>query len=133
MDINDIAKDNPYKGDFLRRHIEKYIEGEWQFENNPSFISAGLLVFTKNKVLEIVSITNNVTHQTVKLEKGTNILGSTIANRDVDEHKIMSATNGNIDLIKVMALLNSDAIKYENYRINNIIGTKCNSSISNMF
>jgi hypothetical protein len=28
MDINDIAKDNPYKGDFLRRHIEKYIEGE---------------------------------------------------------------------------------------------------------
>lgn len=120
MDINDIAKDNPYKGDFLRRHIEKYIEGEWQFENNPSFISAGLLVFTKNKVLEIVSITNNVTHQTVKLEKGTNILGSTIANRDVDEHKIMSATNGNIDLIKVMALLNSDAIKYENYRINKI-------------
>ena len=114
MDISDIAKDNPYKGDFLRRHIEKYIEGEWQFENNPSFISAGLLVFTKNKVLEIVSITNNVTHQTVKLEKGTNILGSTIANRDIDEHKIMSATNGNIDLIKVMALLNSDAIKYEN-------------------
>lgn len=49
MDINDIAKDNPYKGDFLRRHIEKYIEGEWQFENNPSFISAGLLVFTKIK------------------------------------------------------------------------------------
>lgn len=36
MDINDIAKDNPYKGDFLRRRIEKYIEGEWQFENNPS-------------------------------------------------------------------------------------------------
>lgn len=32
----------------------------------------------------------------------------------------MSATNGNIDLIKVMALLNSDAIKYENYRINKI-------------
>ena len=28
--------------------------------------------------------------------------------------------NGNIDLIKVMALLNSDAIKYENYRINKI-------------
>jgi hypothetical protein len=32
----------------------------------------------------------------------------------------MSATNGNIDLIKIMALLNSDTIKYENYRINKI-------------
>lgn len=120
MDINDLAKDNPYKGDFLRRHISKYIEGGWQFENNPSFISAGLLVFTKNKLLEIVSITNNVIDQKVKLEKGTSILGSTKANRDVDEHKTMAATNGNIDLIKVMALLNSDTINYENYRINKI-------------
>ena len=120
MDIEDIAKDNPYKGDFLRRHISKYIDGNWKFENNPSFTSAGLFVFSKNGLIEIVSISNNVTHQAVKLEKGTNILGSTIANRDVDEHKIMSATNGNIDLIKVMSLLNSDSIKYQNYRINKI-------------
>lgn len=79
-----------------------------------------MFVFSKNGLIEIVSISNNVTHQTVKLEKGTNILGSTIANRDIDEHKIMSATNGNIDLIKVMSLLNSDSIKYQNYRINKI-------------
>lgn len=26
MDINDIAKDNPYKGDFLRRHIENILK-----------------------------------------------------------------------------------------------------------
>ena len=57
--------------------------------------------------MEIISLHQSSTNLEVNLGKGTTLLGATKANYDVNEHQTMMATHGNIDLIKVMTLLNS--------------------------
>ena len=57
--------------------------------------------------LEIISLHNNEPHEEVNLGKGKSLLGATKADYEVDEHITFKATNGNIDLMKVMCVLNS--------------------------
>ncbi len=123
--IDDFGNDeSQFKGPYLRRIFSKYAkpesEGGWKFMNNPKLIAAGLFCFTKNGLCEIVSISHNLTHQVTNLGKGKTLLGATKYDYEVDEHKIMSATNGNIDLIKVMSLLNASSKLIENVKINKI-------------
>lgn len=118
--VDDLATDNRFKADYCKRIFRKYIEGGWEFQNNPDYIAAGIFAFTKNGLLEIVSLHHNDTHTIVNLGKGTTLLGATKLNREVDEHKILRATNGNIDLIKVMSLLNGMPETLKTYKINKI-------------
>jgi hypothetical protein len=71
-------------------------------------------------LLEVVSLHHNTTHALVNLGKGDTLLGATKLNREVDEHKILKATNGNIDLIKVMTLLNGMPEILKMYKVNKI-------------
>lgn len=119
--IDDLATDNRFKADHCKQLFKKYIEGGWKFQNNPDYISAGIFVFTKNGLLEIISLHHNATHTLVNLGKGDTLLGATKLNRDVDEHRILKATNGNIDLIKVMTLLNGMPDVLKSYKVNKIV------------
>lgn len=122
LTLDQIVSDkNRYKGDYTKRVFKKYIEGKWKFESSPSLISAGIFIFTKNGLLEVVSLSASTTHQKINLGQGTSILGATKKNETVNEHNIFAATNGNIDLIKVMCLLNGEAERFSNYKISKII------------
>jgi hypothetical protein len=59
------------------------------------------------KKLEVISLHNNEPHEEVNLGKGKSLLGTIKADYEVDEHITFKATNGNIDLMKVMCVLNS--------------------------
>lgn len=118
--VDDLANDSRFKADYCKRIFRKYIEGGWEFQNNPNYISAGIFVFTKSGLLEVVSLHHTNTHSLVNLGKGTTLQGATKLNRDVDEHKVMQATNGNIDLIKVMSLLNGMPETLKAYKVNKI-------------
>lgn len=118
--IDDLANDNRYKSDYCKKIFKKYINGGWSFQNNPNFIAAGIFSFTKNGLLEIVSLHHNSTHSLVNLGKGNTILGATKLNREVNEQQILKATNGNIDLIKVMTLLNGMPDILKSYKVNKI-------------
>lgn len=112
------------KSSYVRRVFFKYINNGWTLQNNPSYIAAGLFIFEKNGLIEIVTLSQNPTHAVVNLGLGNTILGATKKNYNVDEHKYLKATNGNIDCIKVMNFLNSNIDLIDNYRINRI--TSCN-------
>ena len=49
-------------------------------------------MFTKNGLLEIISLHHNATYTLVNLGKGDTLLGATKLNRDVDEHRILKAS-----------------------------------------
>ena len=98
---------------YCQRIFGKYYAnaGEWTLVNNPDLIDAGLFVFTKGGIIEIVSLTQHGINDLVKLERGTSILGhSTPDYKLTDDKKFFRATHGNIDLIKVMSILNSSDI-----------------------
>jgi hypothetical protein len=56
----------------------------------------------------------------LKLPKGKSVLGTTKRDISIDEHKILKASYGNIDRIKVMTLINSEYGKFKDYKINRI-------------
>lgn len=118
--MDEFSLDNTKKSDYCKRIFRKYIEGEWKFHNNPAFVDAGIFVFTKNGLLEAISLHHNPAHSVVNLGKGKSLLGATKEDYEIDFHKTLYATNGNIDLIKVMSLLNTIPEKIKNYKINKI-------------
>lgn len=127
VDILDWDLGNNRKTDYCRTIFKKYIlpkdatqserDKGWKLQKNPQFIAAGVFVFTKDGFAEIVSLHHNLSHEIVNLGLGTNILGATHKNRDIDENLILQATNGNIDLIKIMCLLNSSTEALKGYKI----------------
>lgn len=112
--------DNRSLNEYLYLIFKKYINGAWELSDNPAFIQAGIFVFTKNGIIEIISLTHEDIHQSLNLGVGDSILGALKKNRDVDENKILKATGGNLDLIKVMCILNEGAEVLENYKIGSI-------------
>lgn len=122
ISINDWDLDySKFKTDYCKKIFRKYIDGQWELQNNPKYISAGIFIFTKNGLLEVVSLTHNLIKEEVNLGLGTTLLGASKQDFNVDRHKVLSATNGNIDLVKVMCLLNSLSPEIWNkYKINKI-------------
>lgn len=123
--LDDLASDNKFKSDFCKRIFRKYCDStsgyssSWTLINNPQFISAGLFVFQKEgtDIIEIVSITYNQPDKDVDLGKGKSLLGAFKTDAQIDNKKILRATNGNVDLIKtIMIVNNTPALK--NYKIN---------------
>ena len=109
--LRDLISGSDNKKEYISKLFDKYIKDGslWELQQNPAFIAAGLFVFVNNvtKKMEIISLHQSSTHLEVNLGKGTTLLGATKANYEVNEHTTMMATHGNIDLIKVMTLLNS--------------------------
>lgn len=109
--LQDLISGSENKKDYIARVFDKYVKSGslWELQDNPAFIAAGLFVFVNNvtKKMEIISLHQSSTHLEVNLGKGTTLLGATKANYEVNEHQTMMSTHGNIDLIKVMTLLNS--------------------------
>lgn len=110
---------NNYVQDYIRQIFKKYLPDEdsteneklkgWQLEENENFIAAGMFIFRKGSQIEVVSLTYGEIHQDVKLGLGNSILGTTKRNFEIDENKVIKSTHGNIDLIKVMSILNSNS------------------------
>lgn len=117
MSATDLANDNQYKSDYCKRIFRKYLSNGWELQLNKDFIAAGIFVFTKNGICEIISLTYAPTHEMLNLGLGTSLMGATHSNYQIDEHKTIAATNGNIDLIKVMCLLNSNPDQFGQYKI----------------
>ncbi|MBQ0113468.1 MAG: hypothetical protein KBT03_10085 [Bacteroidales bacterium] len=119
-DIENLNIDNRYKSDYCKRIFRKYVDGKWIFQNNPDFIAAGIFMFTKDGKMEIVSMHHNASLKEVNLGLGTSLLGASKRNNEVDEHKILKATHGNIDLIKVMCILNNLPENLKEFKVQKI-------------
>lgn len=78
-------------------------------------------MFTKNGKAEIISI-DNTTSLDVKynLGKGDTLLGKTKRNKFVDNSKILSATNGNLNLMKIMIYVANNKEKFDGLTITEV-------------
>lgn len=119
--ISELSADKSSKKDlYLEKHFKQYIDQKWLFRKNSILNNLGIFVFEKEGVTEIVNITNNELSTRLKLAKGTSILGTFAPDIGIDPKAIMSATNGNIELMKVMMYLNEFADLFSGTRINKI-------------
>lgn len=111
QDPSEVVSGSTNTKNYISSIFGKYVreDSNWEFQNNPAFIKCGIFVFVNNitKKLEVISLHNNEPHEEVNLGKGKSLLGATKADYEVDEHSVFKATNGNIDLMKVMCVLNS--------------------------
>lgn len=111
------------ENEYVRRIFKKYLDGNtgWKYEPNETLASNGIFVFTNSEgFAEFVVLTNQSINQVVNLGKGTSLLGSVKRDYNVDEHKILKATNGNLNIMKVLCLINENFETFENFRIGNI-------------
>jgi hypothetical protein len=112
-------KYSKHVADYCQKTFGKYIvnAGEWTLHNNSDLIDAGIFVFEKQGQIEIVSLTHNDINGRVDLDRGTSILGHSTPDYKVDEHTVFKATNGTIDLIKVMSILNASNVIGPNAKV----------------
>jgi len=111
------------ENEYVRRIFKKYLDGDtgWKYEPNETLASNGIFVFTNSEgFAEFVVLTNQSIGQVVNLGKGTSLLGSVKRDYNIDEHKILKATNGNLNIMKVLCLINENFETFENFRIGNI-------------
>lgn len=112
------------ENEFIRRIFSKYFNpngNKWHYQKNDTLSTAGIFVFTNdNNVAEIVILSDQELDQVIKLGKGTSLLGAFKKDYEIDEHKTFKATNGNLNIMKAISLINSEYKSFEGYKINSI-------------
>lgn len=121
ISASELSADQSSKKDlFLEKHFKPYIEQKWLFRKNSTLNNLGIFIFEKEGVTEIVDITNSELYTKVKLAKGTSILGTFVSDTEIDPRSIMDATNGNIELMKVLTYINEFSDLFSGTKINKI-------------
>ena len=84
---------------------------------NENLLEYGIFVFTKDGVVDIVNFVNRDLMELVGLSEGTNILGETHRNDQVDDKKTFNSTIGNIELMKLLMIVDACG-DLSSYKIN---------------
>lgn len=95
---------------WLKREISHYLEsGEFELNTDETYLKQGYLLW-KHKTLgfvECVVVSSDYLMQTKRLAKGTTILGKIIDDGHVDKKEVMTASNGNVSLMRFMNFLST--------------------------
>ena len=112
----------PGNTDTLIFTFKRYIQNGWTFQENEKLNANGIYLFVKGDKLEIVVIDEgHQINKEVKLPLGTSILGSFIRDGSLtDTRTIMTATYGNLMLMKALTLVAVDPKLTENRKISSI-------------
>lgn len=100
------------RSSFLVANIGQYINGDWSLVENESLMQLGIIALKNDvtKQVDFISISSNQgdINGEFKIGLGDTILGCHKKNYDIQGNRLLlKATNGNIELMKVMAALNS--------------------------
>ncbi len=103
--------------------FERYISDGWELVNNDIFTNQGILVFKNNiyNTIEVVSVTANDLHTIHQMPLGNSLLGKFFTNEKAAKDKeILPATTTNIEMIRVLAILNNSPELFNNFKLGNI-------------
>lgn len=93
---------------WLEREVSHYLEnGNYELNTDKTYLKQGYLLW-KHKTLgfvECVVITGNPLMKIRRMAKGTTILGKIYEDGQVDKKEIMTASNGNLALMKFMSFM----------------------------
>lgn len=100
------------RSSFLVANIGQYIKGDWTLVENESLMQLGIIALKNDvtKQVDFISISSNPGDigEEFKLGLGTTLLGCHKKDYNVQGNRLLlKATNGNIELMKIMAALNS--------------------------
>lgn len=100
------------RASFLVANIGQYIKGDWSLVENESLMQLGIIALkndvTKQVDLIALSFNQGDITQEFNLGLGTTLVGCHKKDHDVEGNRLLlRATNGNMDLMRVMAALNS--------------------------
>lgn len=115
INYNNILGSNKDQQIWLKNEVSHYLEnGNFELNLDPVYLKQGYLLW-RHKTLgfvECVVLSPEYLMQTKRLAKGTTILGKIMDDGHVDKKEIMTATSGNIALMKFMNFLaNSEGTK----------------------
>lgn len=110
LQLDEIYPDYPELSNFITLKFKKYQNGEWEVVDNARLASLNIFLLHNKtyNTLDVVSFSTHNLNSQLKLDFGKSLLGCF----ERDEHIIpkhnllLMATNGNIDLMKVMFAIN---------------------------
>lgn len=105
------------KRTFVKYQFKKYINDNWDFVNDKNLVSAGIFIFKKDGVAEIVVLSNKQLLQKVNLGMGTSLLGKTTENAYINSKEILDANYGNIEIMKAMLYVSQNQDLFKNFKI----------------
>lgn len=108
--MRDICGYDSNKIRFMKEHIMRYLDGSWQLLDDKNFLSNGIYMFYDNDKVEIVSFTTaslfSIRNYGTKHHPNNTILGNLCNSvEECDPYSTMSSSNGNMLLMRIMALL----------------------------
>lgn len=111
--------DDDERETWLQLRLKKYIDNKWNFIQNDDLNAEGIFVFKKWGHCEIIGLTDMNLSRSNKFAKGSSLMGMFLEDGKVED-EILPATNGNILLMRIMSMLQSNPDAFKGTRIDNI-------------
>lgn len=107
---------------FLRNIFEKYYKTGWNFVKNKELNQNGILIFNKSNQMEIVSISSKDLFYVNQINGNQNICGAKMKDfaQGTDNYNVLNASNGNLALMRVAALISSNPEILSGCKINSV-------------
>lgn len=118
-------KDDAIRNNILSYNFERYTRGEWNLiDDFDELTNLGIIGFENvhSGIVEFISITVNPLSVVNNLSIGSNILGNFKNNTDAGKYQVdlMSASNENIETMKILTALNNMPEVFKNKTIGGI-------------
>jgi len=114
---------NAVLNEAISYNFDKYMDGTWNLIKIDALMSAGILGFqSENGMLEFMVISTNRKNISYKLPEGNSLLGKFLNNEKAREFfpEVLEATTSNIELMKVLTVLNSIPEIFNGYTLGDI-------------
>lgn len=114
---------NAVLNEAISYNFDKYMDGTWNLIKIDALKSAGVIGFqSENGMLEFVVISTNRKNIAYKLPKGDTLLGKFLTNEKsrLALPSVLEATTSNIELMKVLTVLNSIPEIFNGYTLGDV-------------
>lgn len=99
---------------WIQNQFKKYLVQKWKFMRDDELNRMGFFIFSDNAGhTEIVMITNKGVFDENKLALGKTLLGNTTEDLYVDKKRILTSSNGNIELMRAMVYISENSHLFE--------------------
>lgn len=100
--------------------FRRYFDEGWSLDSNEDLINDGLFIFSLGNKSEVVILEQNPLQTIISLGIGKSILGKTTDDKYVDRLKTLSASNGNLALMKAMIYISQHQEYFRSKQISEV-------------
>ena len=118
QDMDDALGDT--QGGYLSRQLERYLREGWEFVRNKDLNAYGIFIFRKSGRSEVIGFTTERIGTQHKLSLGTTILGNHRVDTQVNTKEILPATNGAMELMRLMNYIANNQDQFRDFRISQV-------------